>query len=290
MTRTRRINYITFCLIVAAFSSLISCGRRIVESENQTYSEMCSYFEQADGTVVELTEGERAADVLQPDQVYDLNLSDLSETSLRRAIIPVYLAEGESTVWLEQPLASRVVGQWYVSEPAARDDGPLKIAHETGGFPSNACEASDSRHYTFFYFNNTIEATAYLTISGASGNSLRLIMVRESPYGDGCEPTHCNEYSDQAVAQNAYNQDPVCLSRLDRDKDGEACEEPGNMVRKPIDMGASSPTSPAVPGSGGSSTSWCRDRGSRCGCSGRRKSECSTTCCKWTVGSGCGCR
>lgn len=27
-----------------------------------------------------------------------------------------------------------------------------------------------------------------------------------------------------------------------------------------------------------------------CGCSNKRKAQCNTVCCKWTVGKGCGCK
>lgn len=34
----------------------------------------------------------------------------------------------------------------------------------------------------------------------------------------------------------------------------------------------------------------CYEKGSSCGCSKYRKSECGGTCCKWYVGEGCDCR
>lgn len=90
-----------------------------------------------------------------------------------------------------------------------------------------------------------------------------------------CKDTNCIDYTSQAAAQAAYVADPKCRADLDADKDGTACEEPGNSVRS-----SSSSTS-----SSGCPTT------SNCGCSGKNKSPCEgDPCCKWIVGTGCKCR
>lgn len=84
-----------------------------------------------------------------------------------------------------------------------------------------------------------------------------------------CTDTNCIDYTSQSAAQAAYVADPKCRADLDADKDGTACEEPGNSVR-------SSTGCPTT---------------SNCGCSGKNKSPCeSDPCCKWVVGTGCKCR
>ncbi len=82
---------------------------------------------------------------------------------------------------------------------------------------------------------------------------------------EGCRDTNCANYTSQTSAQAAFNADPTCRNDLDRDNDGIACEEPGNSVKT------------------------CAST-SKCGCSGKNKSPCEADpCCRWTVGSGCGC-
>ncbi len=80
-----------------------------------------------------------------------------------------------------------------------------------------------------------------------------------------CEDTNCANYRNREEAQRDYELHPECRADLDRDKDGVACEEPGN------------------------STKDCYTT-SNCGCSGKTKAECGTSiCCKWIVGTGCKC-
>lgn len=81
-----------------------------------------------------------------------------------------------------------------------------------------------------------------------------------------CIETNCADYISQAAAQAAFDADPECHNDLDWDNDGIPCEEPGNSV-------TTCPTTAA------------------CGCSNHTKSQCEADpCCRWTVGSGCGCR
>ncbi|MBZ4418884.1 hypothetical protein [Myxococcus sp. RHSTA-1-4] len=81
-----------------------------------------------------------------------------------------------------------------------------------------------------------------------------------------CSDTNCANYTSQTAAQAAFDADPECRDDLDADDDGIACEEPGNSVRTC------------------SSTS-------ACGCSNKNKDVCGgDPCCRWVVGSGCGCR
>lgn len=81
-----------------------------------------------------------------------------------------------------------------------------------------------------------------------------------------CVDTNCADYTSQASAQAAFEADPECRADLDADKDGVACEEDGNRVRM----------CPST---------------SACGCSNKNKSACGgDSCCRWVVGSGCGCR
>lgn len=81
-----------------------------------------------------------------------------------------------------------------------------------------------------------------------------------------CRDTNCANYTSQAAAQADYDRNPECRADLDRDKDGIACEEPGNTVKT------------------------CAST-SQCGCSGKNKAPCeSDPCCRWVVGEGCKCR
>jgi hypothetical protein len=83
---------------------------------------------------------------------------------------------------------------------------------------------------------------------------------------EGCPDTNCADYVSQEAAQAAFDADPDCRGDLDADNDGKACEQfsysSGNT---------GCPTTAA------------------CGCSNKTQSQCGGTCCKWTVGSGCGC-
>lgn len=81
-----------------------------------------------------------------------------------------------------------------------------------------------------------------------------------------CVDTNCANYTSQASAQAAFNADPKCRADLDKDKDGIACEEPGNSVKT------------------------CAST-SNCGCSSKTKAQCELDpCCRWVVGTGCVCR
>jgi hypothetical protein len=81
-----------------------------------------------------------------------------------------------------------------------------------------------------------------------------------------CKDKNCANYTSQTAAQAAFDADPACRNDLDRDKDGIACEEPGNSVKI------------------------CTTT-SNCGCSNKTKAECEADpCCKWVVGDGCNCR
>ncbi|GAA3521021.1 hypothetical protein GCM10022393_39190 [Aquimarina addita] len=85
------------------------------------------------------------------------------------------------------------------------------------------------------------------------------------PNSSGCRDTNCANYTSQVAAQAAFDADPECRNDLDRDKDGIACEEPGNSVKT------------------------CAST-SNCGCSNKPKAECEgDPCCKWVVGEGCEC-
>lgn len=80
-----------------------------------------------------------------------------------------------------------------------------------------------------------------------------------------CRDTNCANYTSQAAAQAAFDADPECRNDLDQNKNGIACEEPGNSVKT------------------------CAST-SNCGCSGKIKSVCQQDpCCKWVVGKGCEC-
>lgn len=80
-----------------------------------------------------------------------------------------------------------------------------------------------------------------------------------------CIDTNCSDYTSQWAAQAAYEENKECRQDLDADKDGIACEEPGNEVRD------------------------CR-KFSNCGCSNKKKADCEyDPCCRWIVGTGCRC-
>lgn len=84
--------------------------------------------------------------------------------------------------------------------------------------------------------------------------------------GTPCKDTNCANYTSRSSAQAAFDADPTCRADLDQDKDGIACEEPGNSVKT------------------------CNST-SNCGCSKYTKSECeSDPCCRWITGEGCKCR
>lgn len=93
-----------------------------------------------------------------------------------------------------------------------------------------------------------------------------------------CITKLCAEFSSQTEAQTAYDRDKKCLSGLDRDNDGLACED---------EFGASGGTGTGTPGSGASGC----PTTSNCGCSNKTKTVCeASACCQWIVGTGCKCR
>lgn len=94
---------------------------------------------------------------------------------------------------------------------------------------------------------------------------LFIVSCGKSP-SRSCLDTNCANYTSQSDAQAAFDADPECRNDLDQDKDGIACEEPGNSVKN------------------------CQST-SNCGCSNKTKSECGDDpCCKWVVGEGCKCK
>lgn len=80
-----------------------------------------------------------------------------------------------------------------------------------------------------------------------------------------CPDSNCGNYITQQEAQADFDLDPECRASLDNDNDGIACEHLSS------------------PSGGGCPTT------ASCGCSSKNKSDCGGPCCKWTVGSGCGC-
>jgi hypothetical protein len=46
-----------------------------------------------------------------------------------------------------------------------------------------------------------------------------------------CIDKNCKNYATQAEAQADFKLNPDCRKDLDADKDGTACEEPGNTVK-----------------------------------------------------------
>lgn len=92
-----------------------------------------------------------------------------------------------------------------------------------------------------------------------------------------CPKTTCSNYLNQQAAQDRFDSDPECYKNLDSDGDGIACADlpssgTGNGSGTGTGTGAGCPTTSA------------------CGCSGKKKDDCGGQCCKWTTGSGCGCK
>lgn len=101
-----------------------------------------------------------------------------------------------------------------------------------------------------------------------------------------CPTGNCNNYSTQEKAQIAFDADKNCLSNLDPDHNGKACEQlPSASTGTTTGTGTTSGTG-ATTGTG--STSNCPST-SNCGCSNKTKSSCSGPCCKWVTGTGCVC-
>lgn len=107
-----------------------------------------------------------------------------------------------------------------------------------------------------------------------------LMMGCGSPDHTPCPTRTCNDYKTQAEAQVAFDKNKQCLGELDNDNDGIACEHlPAGTTGGGTGTG----------GTGSGSGSGCPTTAA-CGCSGKTKAQCSGPCCKWTVGSGCGCK
>lgn len=99
---------------------------------------------------------------------------------------------------------------------------------------------------------------------------------------DECPPdTNCSDYNYQISAQIAFDRNPECKGDLDADNDGIACEDWETYYQS-----LNGPSSnPSNPNNGGCPNT------AACGCSNKNKSACqSSSCCKWTVGEGCGCK
>jgi len=89
-----------------------------------------------------------------------------------------------------------------------------------------------------------------------------------------CPTGNCGNYSTQEEAQTAFDTDKNCLSNLDPDHNGKACEQ--------------LPSASTGTTGGTGSTSNCPST-ANCGCSNKNKSACSGPCCKWVTGTGCAC-
>ena len=101
---------------------------------------------------------------------------------------------------------------------------------------------------------------------------LILILLSTSCGGssdDGCPSATCADYQTQGAAQAAFDGDPECNDGLDDDHDGIACEH--------------------LPASSGGGGTGCPTT-ANCGCSGKTKSQCASTCCAWVIGQGCKCK
>ncbi|WP_201723374.1 DUF4236 domain-containing protein [Zobellia sp. OII3] len=108
-----------------------------------------------------------------------------------------------------------------------------------------------------------ISSLVLTLISCTSSDSEKIDNISSST--NDCRDTNCANYTSQAAAQAAYDADPECRNDLDADKDGMACEEPGNTIKN------------------------CATT-SNCGCSNKNKTPCQADpCCKWIVGKGCKC-
>lgn len=104
-----------------------------------------------------------------------------------------------------------------------------------------------------------------LVISCSNDDNLPIDNLSLTELTSDCRDTNCANYSSQSAAQAAFDLDPECRKDLDRDNDGIACEEPGNIIKT------------------------CTST-SNCGCSNKTKTRCQQDpCCRWVVGEGCKC-
>jgi hypothetical protein len=94
-----------------------------------------------------------------------------------------------------------------------------------------------------------------------------------------CPKATCGDYLTQQAAQDRHDSDPACFKDLDPDGDGIAC---ANLPSSGTGSGNGTGTGTGT-GTGCPTTS-------ACGCSGKKKDDCGGQCCKWTTGSGCGCK
>lgn len=99
----------------------------------------------------------------------------------------------------------------------------------------------------------------------------------QSVVGD-CIDKNCADYTSRYDAQADYDANPACRNDLDHDGDGIACEEPGNGVSGTYSTPSNNNTSSGCPTT------------SNCGCSGKSKANCASSCCQWIVGTGCVCQ
>lgn len=169
-----------------------------------------------------------------PDTPQNFLISDLTETSI-------------TLTW------NRVNG--VVGYRIYRDDN--KIGQSLGEFYTDA-SLSKTKSYKY-------QVSAYNS-GGESAKSIVIVIAPASTSTNNCKDTNCLNYTSKAAAQAAYDADKICRADLDADKDGVACEEPGNTVKT------------------------CAST-SNCGCSKYNKNPCQADpCCKWVVGSGCNCK
>lgn len=110
------------------------------------------------------------------------------------------------------------------------------------------------------------------------------VIACSSSAPEGCPKKNCKDFLSQQAAQVAFEGDKKCFRNLDHDDDDEACED---------EFATGGNANPGTGGGGGGTVtptpSNCPTTSS-CGCSGKNKSACGGACCKWTVGSGCGCK
>jgi len=96
-----------------------------------------------------------------------------------------------------------------------------------------------------------------------------------------CPEANCKNYTTQQQAQAAFDADSDCFAALDNDNDGLACEDAFS--------GTGNTGTGGNGGTGSSGGSGCPTT-ANCGCSNKTKAQCTGTCCKWIVGTGCVCR
>lgn len=126
-----------------------------------------------------------------------------------------------------------------------------------------------------------------------------------------CIHGDCETYFSREDAQSALRMYDECASQLDPDKNGIACDEPGNLnncrdkncanytsreaAQAAFDLDPQCRNDLDADKDGiaceepGNSVKTCEST-SQCGCSGHNKSPCQADpCCQWIVGDGCKC-